>query len=165
MTAKTDDTITIRKGKIEDLQAVYDLVLELAEFEKAPNEVENTIDMMKEDGFGANPIFGFLVSEAGDTIVGLSLYYYRYSTWKGKMLYLEDLIVTEQFRNQGIGKKLFDATIVEAGRSGCQGMIWQVLDWNEPAIEFYRKYDPVLDNQWVTCRLTREQILNHNPVS
>jgi ribosomal protein S18 acetylase RimI-like enzyme len=81
------------------------------------------------------------------------------------MLYLEDLIVTEQFRNQGIGKKLFDATIVEAGRSGCQGMIWQVLDWNEPAIEFYRKYDPVLDNQWVTCRLTREQILNHNPVS
>lgn len=159
------DRVTIRKGTEKDLQAAHDLICELAVYEKAPDEVDNTVDRMKEDGFGENPVFGFLIAELDDMICGLSLYYFRYSTWKGKMLYLEDLIVTEKFRKQGIGKKLFDATILEAKETNSRGMIWQVLEWNEPAFEFYRNYDPVIDPQWVTCRLTHDQIQAYNPVS
>jgi GNAT superfamily N-acetyltransferase len=96
-------------------------------------------------------------------IIGLSLYYFRYSTWKGKMLYLEDLIVTLEHRKKGIGRKLFDATIEVARRTECRGMIWQVLDWNEPALNFYRNYNPIIDPGWVTCRLTRDQIEKYIP--
>ncbi len=165
MQINSPEKIVIRKGREDDLSSLFDLIMELAAYEKAPNEVENNPEMMKEDGFGQNPIFGFLVAEEGNRVVGISLYYFRYSTWKGKMLYLEDLIVTEQFRKMGVGKKLFDATILQARESKCHGMIWQVLDWNEPAFNFYRKYNPIVDPQWVTCRLTREQIAAYNPVS
>ncbi len=157
--------IIIRKGREEDLPSVHNLIIELAIYENAPDEVENTPEIMKADGFGENPVFGFLVAEAENRIVGLALYYFRYSTWKGKMLYLEDLIVTEKYRKMGIGKKLFDATIFEARETKCRGLIWQVLEWNEPAFNFYRKYDPIIDPQWVTCRLTREQVESYNPVS
>ncbi len=165
MTNRNDPAnhILIRQGTEEDLPQVMELIMELAEYEKAPDEVENTVDRMKKDGFGPVPLFGFLVAELDSRIVGISLYYFRYSTWKGKMLYLEDLIVTESFRKKGIGKKLFEGTIVMARETECRGMIWQVLDWNKPAFDFYRKYDPIIDPHWVTCRFTKQQISHFKP--
>lgn len=155
----------VRKGKKEDLSQVHDLIRELAVYEKAVHEVETTIDILEEDGFGNSPAYGFYVAESDNTIVGLALYYYRYSTWKGKLLYLEDLIVKDECRGQGIGRKLMDAVIHEAGRTNCRGVQWQVLDWNESAINFYKKYEPVLDPEWINCRLTYEQIKNYNSTS
>jgi GNAT superfamily N-acetyltransferase len=155
MTASnTDHTYTLRKGKAEDLPQVLDLIKELALYEKAPQEVENTVEQMLIDGFGENPIYYFFVAEASDgNIVGISLYYFRYSTWKGRRLYLEDLIVTESHRGAGLGKLLFEATIEEAKATRCNGMVWQVMDWNEPAIQFYQRYGTTFDNSWINCSL------------
>src|SRR6187401_2616515 len=121
----------IREGSKEDLPTVLDLIKELAEYEKAPHEVTNTIAMMEHDGFGPNPVYGFFVAESENRIVGLSLYYWRYSTWKGKRLYLEDIIVTEKERGKKIGKFLFERTMQHTLDEDCSGMMWQVLDWNE----------------------------------
>lgn len=149
---------TIRIGRKDDLPRVLELIKELAEFERAPHEVTNTLALMEHDGFGPNPIYGFFVAENASGIVGLSLYYWRYSTWKGKRLYLEDIIVTERERGSGIGKLLFDRTMQHALDENCTGMMWQVLDWNEPAIKFYKKYGSKLDGEWVNCSLERNQI-------
>lgn len=146
--------IDIREGQIEDLPQVLELVKELAEYEKAAHEVENTVAQMEIDGFGANPIFGFFVAERSGKIVGISLYYYRYSTWKGKVLYLEDIIVTEKMRGQNIGYQLFEKTIQYAKDTGCKRMTWQVLEWNEPALNFYRKFGAQFDPEWVNGILT-----------
>jgi GNAT superfamily N-acetyltransferase len=148
----------IREGKREDLPRVLELVKELALYERAPHEVTNTLQLMEEDGFGTKPVYGFFVAEEGNLIVGLSLYYWRYSTWKGKRLWLEDIIVTEQARGRGIGKMLFDRTMEKALEENCTGMMWQVLDWNEPAINFYKKYGSKLDYEWVNCHLDSTQI-------
>jgi GNAT superfamily N-acetyltransferase len=113
---------------------------------------------MKHDGFGAKPIFGFFVAENEKGIVGLSLYYWRYSTWKAKRLYLEDIIVTEKERGTGIGKLLFDRTMRKAIEENCSGMMWQVLEWNEPAINFYKKYNAKLDDEWTNCTLERSEM-------
>jgi GNAT superfamily N-acetyltransferase len=113
---------------------------------------------MEEDGFGPDPVYGFFVAEDGETIIGLSLYYWRYSTWKGKRLYLEDIIVTETERGKGAGKLLFDRTLQQALDENCTGMMWQVLEWNEPAINFYKKYGSKLDSEWVNCNLEAAQI-------
>lgn len=150
--------MNIRVGRKEDLPRVLELVKELAAFERAPEQVINTIAQMEIDGFGPSPIFGFFVGENENGIVGLSLYYWRYSTWKGKRLYLEDIIVTESERGKGMGKKLFDRTLQHALDSECSGMMWQVLDWNTPAIEFYGKYGASLSNEWINCSLERAQI-------
>lgn len=150
--------VIIREGLREDLPRVLELVKELAEYEKAPHEVINTVAMMEHDGFGPQPVYGFFVAENERGIVGLSLYYWRYSTWKGKRLYLEDIIVTERERGNGIGKLLFDRTMKHALDENCSGMMWQVLDWNEPAINFYKKYGASLAQEWVNCNLEREQI-------
>jgi len=147
------NSISIRTGVKEDLPRVLELVKELALFERAPEEVTNTLAMMEEDGFGAKPVYGFFVAEENGVILGLSLYYWRYSTWKGKRLYLEDIIVTESERGQGIGKLLFDRTMEKALEENCTGMMWQVLDWNEPAIAFYEGLGARLVPQWVNCRL------------
>ena len=152
------EQINIRHGKKEDLPRVLELVKELAEYERAPHEVTNTVSLMEEDGFGAHPVYGFFVAETEDGIVGLSLYYWRYSTWKGKRLYLEDIIVTKQERGKGTGKLLFDRTMQKALEENCTGMMWQVLEWNEPAINFYKKYGSRLDSEWVNCNLEAEQI-------
>jgi len=154
----TQEAIHIREGKKEDLPRVMELIRELAEYEKAPHEVINTVALMEHDGFGPNPIFGFYVAEHHGHIVGLSLYYWRYSTWKGKRLYLEDIIVTESERGNGIGKRLFDRTMQQALDQQCSGMMWQVLDWNEPAINFYKKYGSHLSGEWINCNLERAQI-------
>ena len=148
----------IRKGKKEDLPRVLELVKELALFERAPHEVTNTVEQMELDGFGPAPIYGFFVAENEQGIVGLSLYYWRYSTWKGKRLFLEDIIVTERERGKGAGKLLFDRTMQHALDEKCSGMMWQVLDWNEPAIQFYKKYGSKLDGEWINCTLEADQI-------
>lgn len=150
--------MTIRPGKKEDLPRVLELVKELALYEKAPHEVTNTVDRMEKDGFGPNPIFGLFVAEENNTIVGISIYYWRYSTWKGKRLYLEDIVVTENQRGKGTGKLLFDRTMQHALDENCTGMMWQVLEWNEPAIKFYNKYGARLDNEWTNCSLESDQI-------
>ena len=126
--------INIREGKKSDLPRVLELIKELALYEKAPDEVINTVEMMENDGFGEKPVYGFYVAEENQSIIGLSLYYWRYSTWKGKRLYLEDIIVTEAERGRGIGKLLFDITMQKAVDENCTGMMWQVLDWNTPAL-------------------------------
>lgn len=150
--------LTIRAGKQADLPAALRLIVELAVYEKEPDAVRTTLSTMTEDGFGENPVFGFFVAEVDSQIVGISLYYDRYSTWRGRMLYLEDLIVTESFRGKGVGKALLDRTIQKAKQDGYRGMMWQVLDWNEPAIEFYRRYGTNLDSQWINCVLSHDQL-------
>ncbi|HEY0655961.1 MAG TPA: GNAT family N-acetyltransferase [Chryseosolibacter sp.] len=150
--------IKIREGAKADLPRVLELIKELAEYERAPHEVINTVEKMEEDGFGMNPIFGFYVAERDSRIIGLSLYYWRYSTWKGKRLYLEDIIVTESERGKGAGKLLFDRTMEKALEENCTGMMWQVLEWNEPAINFYKKYGAKLDDEWTNCNIEAQQI-------
>ena len=143
----------VRPGNQEDVPQIFELVKELAEFERAGDQVTNSVQRMEQDGFGPNPAFGFLVAEDSNKIVGPSLYYFRYSTWKGRRLWLEDIIVTEEQRGQGIGKILFERTIDVARESACTGMMWQVLDWNEPAISFYKKYNATMDGEWINCYL------------
>ncbi len=147
--------IIIRSGTHADVPQAFTLVQELALYEKAPEQVTNTPAQMAEDGFGPNPIYGLLVAEDPDAgrVIGISLYYYRYSTWKGKRLYLEDLIVTESYRGSGAGRRLLDATIEVARQTHCTGMMWQVLDWNEPAINFYEQFGTRFDGEWVNCHL------------
>jgi len=150
--------IKIRMGVKHDLPQALDLIKELALFEKALDQVSNTIEQMEIDGFGSNSIYGFFVAERGNIIVGLSLYYYRYSTWKGRRLYLEDIVVTESERGKGLGKLLFERTMKFTLEQNCTGMMWQVLGWNKPAIDFYKKYNAKLDNEWINCHLEAQQI-------
>jgi GNAT superfamily N-acetyltransferase len=150
--------VKIREGKKEDLPRVLELIRELAAYERAPHEVINTVTKMEEDGFGKQPIYGFFVAEGENGIVGISLYYWRYSTWKGKRLYLEDIIVTEKERGGGVGKRLFEQTMRKSLVENCSGMMWQVLEWNEPAINFYKKYEAKLDDEWTNCTLEKDQI-------
>lgn len=150
--------ISIREGRREDLPRVLELIKELALFERAPHEVTNTLADLEQDGFGSHPVYGFFVAEKSAQVIGLSLYYWRYSTWKGKRLYLEDIIVTESERGKGAGKMLFDRTMQKALDANCTGMMWQVLEWNEPAINFYKKYGSKLDGEWVNCNLEADQI-------
>jgi GNAT superfamily N-acetyltransferase len=152
--------IEVRKGIKSDLPAVLQLIKELAEYEKAPLEVSNTLEKMEEDGFGANKIFDFFVADSDCEIVGMALYYTKYSTWKGKCLFLEDIIVTEKCRNQGIGKLLFEQVIQVAKNEKMARMEWQVLTWNEPAISFYKKYNAIFDNEWFNVKFTDTQLYN-----
>ncbi|MTI20056.1 GNAT family N-acetyltransferase [Fulvivirga sp. RKSG066] len=146
--------MNIRPGKKEDLPRVLELIVELAEYEKAADQVENTVAQMEKDGFGDNSIYGLFVAEDDDSIVGIAIYYYRYSTWKGKRMYLEDLVVSEKHRGKGTGKLLFDKVIEKGREENCTGMMWQVLDWNEPAINFYKKYYKAhLDGEWINCSI------------
>jgi GNAT superfamily N-acetyltransferase len=146
--------ITIRTAVTEDMHAVHKLIVELAIYEKAPNEVIVTPEQLIADGFGDSPLFGCFVAEQENEIVGISLFYWRYSTWKGKRLYLEDLIVTERMRGHGIGHLLFEHTMRHAVAENCSGMMFQVLDWNEPAIRFYKKYNPFFDGEWLNVSLS-----------
>lgn len=145
--------INIRWATEQDIPDMMSLIRELALFEKAPNEVVNSEARMISEGFGDNPLFKAYVAEQNEDIVGLSLFYYRYSTWKGKCLYLEDLIVTETERGKGIGKLLFEKTLAYAKEDGCTKMNWQVLDWNTPAIDFYKKYGSVFEDNWLNTSL------------
>lgn len=151
---------TLRRGRESDLPQVLRLIQELAEYERAPGAVTNTLEAMRRDGFGPAPIFGFFVlEEAEGTIIGLALYYTAYSTWKGRMLYLEDLVVTERARRGGFGRLLFEAVVAEARTTGAQRLKWQVLDWNEPAIGFYEKLGANIEREWLNGNLTAGQLL------
>ena len=151
--------INIRKAEKRDCERMMELVRELALYEKAPNEVTVDLNHFIESGFGPNPVWWAYVAEITNEdnsklIVGFALYYIRYSTWKGQRMYLEDIIVTENMRGKGIGKKLFDQLILVCKELQFKGITWQVLDWNEPAINFYKKFDGVqFDGAWVNCSL------------
>ncbi len=150
----------IRDGRKEDLPRVLELIKELAKYERASHEVINTVEQLEKDGFGKDPIYGLFVAENNDRlIVGISLYYWRYSTWKGKRLWLEDLIVTESERGAGIGRLLLNRTMQKALDADCTGIMWQVLEWNEPAINFYKKFDAKLDEEWTNVSLERDQLI------
>lgn len=140
------------------MPGVLALVKELAEYEKAPHEVIVTAADYERDGFGEQPLFGCFVAEEGEQILGISFYYWRYSTWKGKRLYLEDIVVQQAERGKGIGKLLFDRTMQEAVNENCSGMLWQVLDWNEPALNFYKKYNASISDEWLNGSLEIGQI-------
>lgn len=152
------ENISIRTGTRDDLPQVLALIKELAEYERAPQEVDNTVERMEQDGFGPEKVFDFLVAEMGGRIVGLALYYWSYSTWKGKCMYLEDLVVTESHRRYGLGRKLFRELIQIAKAKDVRRLSWQVLEWNEPAINFYKGIGAELDPEWINGRLTYEQL-------
>ena len=143
----------IRPGKKSDIPQVFELIKELAEYEKALNKVSNTVEKLEEDGFGPNPVYELFVAEIENNIVGIALTYYRFSTWRGKVMYLEDLIVREHMRRKGIGKKLFDMVLDHAKVTSCVGLSLQVLDWNELGINFYKKYNMEFDDEWINCYL------------
>jgi GNAT superfamily N-acetyltransferase len=161
--------INIRKAVKEDCPRLLELIQELADYEKAPNDVTVTLEHFVESGFGEKPVWWAFVAtspsnslskgegepdpENVDVIHGFALYYVRYSTWKGQAMYLEDIIVTEAMRGKNIGKLLFDRLIEEAREKKWTRIIWQVLDWNEPAINFYKKYNASFDDEWVNCSL------------
>ena len=145
--------IDIRKGTELDIEQALQLIKELAIYENEPNEVEVTPAEMLAWGFGPDKQFDFYVALESNKIVGLALYYFKYSTWKGKCLFLEDIIVTEAMRGKKIGKLLFDRLIEEAKERKFNRIIWQVLKWNEPAINFYKKYNAELDGEWFNCSI------------
>lgn len=148
----------IRPGTKKDLPQVLDLIKELAEYERAPQEVDNTIERMEQDGFGPEKVFDFLVAEENEKILGLALYYYSYSTWKGKCIYLEDLVVTQSQRRRGVGRLLFRELMEIAKKKEARRLSWQVLEWNMPAINFYKSIGATLDPEWINGRLTYEQL-------
>ena len=151
----------IRLAEKQDCPRLMELIHELALFERAPEEVTVTLQEFEEAGFNSKPVWKAFVAESDGQIIGMALYYIRYSTWKGKRLFLEDLIVTEEYRGKGIGKSLFDRIVVEAKELGFNGMMWQVLDWNEPALNFYKKYEAAIDAEWLNASLTKEQLSNY----
>lgn len=145
--------INIRRAVKEDCPRLLELIKELAVYEKAPTDVTVTMDHFVESGFGKNPVWWAFVAEVDGKVEGFALYYIRYSTWKGQAMYLEDIIVTESMRGQKLGKLLFERLIEEAKEKKWTRIIWQVLDWNEPAINFYKKYNTSFDSEWVNCSL------------
>ncbi|NLV27875.1 MAG: GNAT family N-acetyltransferase [Methanomicrobiales archaeon] len=145
----------IRPATRSDCSKILELIKELAEYEKALDQVEVSFEHFEESGFGPSPVWWAVVAETDGTVVGFALYYIRYSTWKGQRLYLEDIVVTKRYRGMGIGKQLFDAVISDAKSKNLNGVIWQVLEWNEPAIRFYEKYSPSFNQEWITCTIEK----------
>lgn len=167
--------IQIRRAVKEDCPRLLELIQELADYEKAPDEVNVTLEHFEESGFGEKQVWWAFVATSpltplrkaergnspspymekglGDEVLGFALYYIRYSTWKGQKLYLEDLLVTDAARGKGVGKLLMDRLIEEAKERKIKSIVWQVLDWNEPAINFYKKYNANFDNGWVNCSI------------
>ena len=143
--------LKLRKAIMADVPSLLELIKELAVFEKAPEKVTNTIERLQEDGFGQNKLFDAFVVELDNQIIAMALTYFRYSTWRGKCLYLEDLIVTEKHRGIGAGKLLFEACMEFGKSQNCVFMNWQVLDWNSSAIEFYKSYGTEIDHEWLNC--------------
>jgi len=153
--------VTIRKATAEDVPQVLDLIKELALFEKEPKEVEITAEQLKKDGFNDNPAFTCFVAESNKGIAGMALVYYRYSTWKGKVIHLEDLIVKQDSRGIGIGTLLLDQVVEFANDLGVKRISWEVLDWNEPAIDFYEKKGAKVMRDWDVVQLDEQGIKNY----
>lgn len=151
-------SIIIRTAVKADCSRLLELIKELAVYEKAPDEVTVSLEEFEIAGFGDNPVWKAFVAEENGIIQGFGLYYIRYSTWKGCRMYLEDLLVTEKMRGKGLGKMIFDRLIEEAKEKNFKGMTWQVLDWNDPAINFYEKYNAEFDSGWINVSLSKDQI-------
>ena len=145
--------INIRRAEKKDCARLLELIQELADYEKAPDEVTVTIAHFEESGFGENPVWWAFVAEVDGRVEGFALYYIRYSTWKGQRMYLEDILVTEKMRGQKLGKLLFERLMEEAKEKQFTGIVWQVLEWNEPAINFYKKYHTKFDKEWINCSM------------
>ena len=151
-------TINIRIAKAEDIAAMHDLVTELAIYEKEPEAVTLTVAQMTAD-FEAD-LFQAHVAEVENKVVGMALYYPRYSTWKGKTIHLEDFVVKESFRKSGIGQLLFDAVVRYSQTYGAKRLEWAVLEWNQPALNFYDKIGATIDPEWQVGQLSEDQIQN-----
>ncbi len=143
--------ITIRRALRADCARLLELIKELAAYEKAPEQVTVSLAHFEESGFGKQPVWWAFAAEENNEIIGFALYYIRYSTWKGRRMYLEDIVITEKARGKGAGRLLFDKLIEEAREKNFSGIMWQVLDWNEPAINFYKKYNTRFDHEWINC--------------
>ena len=150
--------IDIRKGVKKDLPQVLALIKELADYEKSLDQVDVTLEQLEKDGFDGHPHYYLLVAEEKGEIIGVCFYFIRYSTWKGKVLFLEDFVVKEEYRRMGIGGMLFEETIKIANKENMDGLHWQVLDWNTPALNFYKKYNASISSTWLNGRLDKEQI-------
>ena len=150
--------VKIRSAVAEDCPRMLELIHELAHYERAPEQVSVTLEEFIDAGFGERPVWRAFVAEDDDGIHGFALFYIRYSTWKGRRLYLEDFIVTEKKRGSGIGKQLFERVIAEAKTQNYKGMTWQVLDWNEPALRFYRKYQSETESGWLNASISEQQL-------
>ena len=148
----------VREGTKNDMPAVLDLIKQLAFFEKEPDAVVLTAEDLIQDGFGKNPLFRTFVAEANNQIIGVALYYYRYSTWKGKTIHLEDLIVTEKERGTGAGFALYSELVKEGKRQNVRRIEWAVLSWNEPAIRFYEKSGAKVFDDWRTVQMDEKAI-------
>jgi GNAT superfamily N-acetyltransferase len=152
--------MNIRKGRKEDMPAVLDLIRELATFEKEPDAVVVTVADLERDGFQENPLFHTFVAEMEGQIVGMALYYYRYSTWKGKTIHLEDLIVKEKMRGSGLGFALYSEIIAQGKKDGVRRIEWAVLDWNTPAIDFYKKSGAKILEDWRVVQMDENGMEN-----
>ena len=147
--------IVVQKAVKEDCEAIMNLIQELAVYEKALDEITVTMEHFIESGFVEKPVWDAFVAIENGIVKGFALYYIRYSTWKGQRMYLEDLLVTEDMRGKGIGKLLFDKLVEECKNKKYSGLVWQVLDWNEPAINFYKKFDGIkFEEEWVNCSIS-----------
>lgn len=146
-------TATIRRATLADCPRMMELVRELAEYERAPHQVTVSMEHFEQSGFGPQPVWWAFVAEENGVVQGFALYYIRYSTWKGQRMYLEDILVTEKARGRGLGAELMKALIQEAKDRNFTGITWQVLEWNEPAFNFYRKFNATLDPEWVNATI------------
>ena len=149
---------SIRKGTKKDMSSVLKLITELAIFEKEPNAVKITADDLLQNGFKENPAFYTFVAEFNDEVVGMALYYHRFSTWDGISIHLEDLIVTKKHRGKGIGKALYDHVLKDALQRGAKRVEWVVLDWNLPAITFYKSTGAAMLENWNLCQISNTKI-------
>ena len=154
--------ITIRKAKKEDMSRVHELIMELAIYEKLPQEVEVNQSDLINDGFGENPLFHCFVAEVNSKVEGMAIIYNRYSTWKGKTVHLEDLIVTKNMRNKGIGALLLDNVILFGKQMNVKRISWEVIDWNKEAIKFYERKGAKLISDWNIIHLNNEAIKNYH---
>lgn len=156
-------SINIRPATIDDANAAYKLICELAEYEKAPQEVTVSCQQFTDDGFGTNPRYRLLVAEHSSPdqaplIVGIAVFFDSYSTWKGKTIYLDDLIVTQTYRRYGIGKLLINALLDIARQEKANQVRWHVLNWNQPAIDFYQKMGVKMESEWITCKCEKSML-------
>lgn len=150
--------MNIRKGNPEDMEAVLSLIKELAVFENESNAVVITAEDLVRDGFGSAPLFHVFVAEVESKIVGIALYYYRYSTWKGKTIHLEDLVVKENMRGSGVGFALYSEIIKQGKKDKVRRIEWNVLDWNTPAINFYKNSGAKILDDWKVAQMSEEAI-------
>ena len=149
---------TIRRAERAEMPFVFALIEELADYENEPDQVKTSVEGLIEDGYCENPLFKVVFAEVDGDIAGMVFYYFGYSTWKGKMLYIEDIVVTERLRRNGIGKQLFDFMRREARKENAKQIRFHVLDWNAPAINFYKKNGVSLDGDWILCKLEDKEI-------